>query len=229
MPHHLDLSASFKHLVTLAIAFAVFGGLFVANANAQTTWTVTIDVKGKKDRPDYHLSSVPAPPHAPNCAPPKPKPPADAEHLYVCLGDSINWIANASSAKYTVTVFTEEAILDGPPPENAATQWFHGSSDGTTTLPAGGPIDEHAPLTTHQYSVGVFDIAANQLYVHDPKIIIGTGYPIQVDTVSKQIQVVKDQVIQLANKPNDDDSAKDELRKRILVELDFLEKGIALR
>jgi hypothetical protein len=226
MRHHLELRTSFKHFVTLAIGFAVFGGLFVTNAKAQgTTWTVTIDVNGKKDRPGYSFKSAPL--NAPNCVGVNPKPAPDAEHLYVCLGDTINWIATASSAKYTITVFTEEAILDGP--DTVATQWFHGSSDGTTTLPAGGPIDEHAALTRHQYSVGVFDIAANHLYVHDPKIIIGTGYPIQVDTVGKQIQVVKDQVIQLANKPNGDDPAKDELGKRILVELDFLEKSIALR
>jgi hypothetical protein len=182
MRHYLDIGASFKHFATLAVGFAVFGGLFVSNAKAQTIWTVTIDVNGKKDRPDYSFKSVPD--KAPNCAPANPKPSVDAEHLYVCKGDSINWIATASSANYAVTVFTEEAILDGP--DKVATQWFHGSSDGTTTLPAGGPIDEHASLTTHQYSVAVFDIAAKHLYVHDPKIMIGTGSKAELENQIKR-------------------------------------------
>jgi len=172
MRQDLNLEASFKRFVMFAATLAAFGSLFVTNAKAQgTIWTVTIDVNGKKDRPVYSVSSVP--PGAPNCAVANPKPAPDAEHLYVCQGDFIYWIVTASSPKYTVTVFTEQAILDNADKE--ATQWHHGSSDGTSTVRAGGPINDHTTVGTYPYSVAVFDPSANHLYAHDPKIMIGTG------------------------------------------------------
>jgi hypothetical protein len=189
------------------------------------TWDVTVDVtKGDTDYqvlPDQTNYSF-------LCKFAAGDEPASKKVLRVCPGDSVYWHAltklDNSKLKSQMIILFEDDIIPNDRKNLAHT---FKAQDGAKD---GGVIDTNASSDVpYEYSVFVFDKNAKQVFIDDPKIIIGTGYPIQVDTLSKQIQVIKDQVIQLANKANDDDSAKNELRKRILCELDFLEKSIALR
>jgi hypothetical protein len=173
MPHHLDLSASFKHLVTLAIAFAVFGGLFVANANAQTTWTVQIigtdNPSTAISKPKYGLSRQDLAGGVPckysNSVP---------DNLKICPTDTVQWVAinqNGSKMAHSeMVVYHEHAILldDNGNPGHG----FHASAGDA----AGGAVAPHAAQETpHEYYVVVVDKAASHTYFDDPKIIIGTG------------------------------------------------------
>lgn len=173
MLNQLIFGTGRRRFLIYATAIAAFVVLLAFTAKAQTTWTVTVNVSSGKERPVYTLSSNPS--GAPNCAGTNPSPKPSVEYLYVCPHDTVNWVAKASTVAYSLTVYFKQPVLDDgtssvPTPP---TQVLHGSN--TQPQPAGGPIDNNALPNTYEYSVGVFDPAANHLYVHDPKIIIGTG------------------------------------------------------
>jgi hypothetical protein len=183
--HNLNLEVKFKHFLTLAIALAVFGGLFVTNANAQvvpaktepTTWTITIDATTKPSAANpnpklvYTVEREDPPPPAVGCIYDNP----DARNLEVCPNDIVQWTAKTADAplqkpKNEMFVFHEDAILldkDGP------RHVFHasdGGSDGATADPK-----VSSDVTQHEYHVAVIDELNHHIYLEDPKIMIGTG------------------------------------------------------
>ncbi len=181
--------------VVLAAVVATFGIYLTPRASAQSTaWTITVDVRSGQEKPNYTVSSVPA--GASNCLPANPNPPLSPEHLYICAGDSVYWTLMTNGKKGKLSVYQKDFFIYKA---TTPTKWFHADegkqSDGGTTDVNGTKGQEH------EYSVAVFDDNSgnSHLYVHDPKIIIGTGV---ADAVVRKMERICDQ------KPTESEAVK---------------------
>ena len=159
----------FKRSIVFAFAITALTVALASNAKAlSTTWKIKIDVSSGNEKPSY---SVTPPANTHNCAGANPSPAPSAEYLYICAGDSVQWEVKTKGGNGKLSVYQKDLFLYKGA---AQAQWFHakeGQSDGGTT-------DVNTPKgQVHEYSVAVFDddSANPHLYVHDPKIIIGTG------------------------------------------------------
>jgi hypothetical protein len=152
---------------------------FTGSAEAQTTWLITVDVSSGSDTPTYTIQNTTGG-NGDTC---------DASHptndgkkykgdIYVCPQDTIFWTAvtkNGSDGKmhHHMIIREEDDILDKVTGGDSS-RIFHareGAHDG-------GPIDGICSVNDscqgkHEYSVFIFDKTGPELYVHDPKIIIG--------------------------------------------------------
>jgi len=150
-------------LITFSAVF------FTCSAEAQTTWTVTITATHGTTKLKYDY----APSGAPNCAPAIPIPAPSGKDLYICSGDTVQWMVvtqdNGSIKKSNkLTIFQEDWILldDGKDP----TEGFKATDGALTT---GGATDPLAALGSHKYHASVYDRAYRDKYHDDPTIIIG--------------------------------------------------------
>jgi hypothetical protein len=81
--------------------------------------------------------------------------------------------------------------------------------DGAPTQ--GGQTYQHAETgQPYEYCIAVFDKAASPqlLFIDDPKIIIGTGSPIEIDRLKKKANEIEKKANQLYQSLNGDPSAK---------------------
>jgi hypothetical protein len=186
MPNQLTLGIGRKTFLRCGIVVAAFGVLSVPGAKAQnTTWTITINATSADNTPTY---SVDYSPPTGGCK--YAKPGQVPTNLNVCLGDTVTWKANtkpgsAGGEKSEMFVIHEDAVIFK---NGAATRSFHakdGNSDGGV-IPS--PIT--ASLGSHEYYVFVLDKVTQQVYVDDPKIIIGTGS----DDLNRQCHQISEQL-----------------------------------
>src|ERR1700735_2022645 len=168
MRHYLSLEVNFKHCVMMAMGLAAFGGLFLTSTRAQrTTWTVTITVSGGTEKPVYGFLSNP--PGASHCLGTNPKPTPSPENLYICAGDEVLWTPKSDGTKSEMAVYHKDLLLNK---NGKKERWFHATEPNSN----GGTPDLNEPKgVEHEYCVAVFDPSNGHLYIHDPKIIIGTG------------------------------------------------------
>jgi hypothetical protein len=192
MSNQLAFGARRKSLL-LCFRLVAFGVLLASSARAQTTtWIVTISVSGASEAPTYSVKSTPA--NAPTCSKAHPTQGTNGD-VYVCQNDKVYWTAATkkdSNGKMQSEMFIlhEDSILD----KTGATYPTHGfhARDGGQD---GGSIDpDYDSGDPHEYYVFVFDKLTQQMYVDDPKIIIGTG---TVDEVSERLNDIKQQARQL--------------------------------
>jgi hypothetical protein len=177
MSQQLNSLSNTKRILFVLSLITVSSLLFFRNAQAQppttwtaTTWTVLIDVTDKvsgtvKETPGYTYTRTPG-----SCA----DSPANAFTLYICDGDTVQWKTktNNNNPSYLRIFLVQSNVLDDV--YGNATQRF----DVTNGLPTtGGQTDPtvNSSGTPYEYCVAVFDKTSNHLYIHDPKIIIGTG------------------------------------------------------
>jgi hypothetical protein len=174
MIHQISPGTIGIRCMVFATAVAAFCILSASSANAQsTTWTVTVIATGSDAKPEYKVS--PTSGGCPNQTTQNPK------KLHVCAGDTVQWIASTTKTQNDMYLFQEESILLDP--SGVPTQGFYIQD----TAPVGGKITSDASLVGwHEYYIGVWDKNAKRLYVDDPKIIIGTGPPLELlDEVRK--------------------------------------------
>lgn len=179
MRYHLDLETVCKRFAVLAIAAAAFSVLFISAAEAQaappppppppTTWTITVDVSSGNEKPSYTVSP---PANGHNCAGTNPHPVPSAEYLYICPGDTVQWEVKTKGGNGKLSVYQKDKFLYKGA---TSTQWFH-TKEGQP--PDSGTTQGNAAKgTEHEYCIAAFDddSANPHLFVHDPKIVIGTG------------------------------------------------------
>lgn len=168
MPAQSIFGLCWKRFSVYVTAVAAFSLLLVANASANTTRTILMDVSGGNEKPSYSVSPLPS--GVSDCSGTNSIPPPSAEYLYICPGDTVEWKLKTRGKKGRMTVFQKDAFLTRPG-DSTTSQWFHaseGSSDSGTSDVNAGPGE-------HEYCVAVFDNngSLTHLYAHDPKIIIG--------------------------------------------------------
>jgi hypothetical protein len=162
-----------KRCLVYSIAVAAFGILLAPCAKTQTTWKVTVDVESGNDTPAYTVLSIPA--GASNCAGQNPTPAPSAENLYICPGDTVEWFLKTKGKKGTITIHQRDGFLTKGGVPTDLFRASEGHSDGGTS-------DVNAPPHVYDYCVAVFDYDPpnSHLYAHDPKVIIGTGSPVEL-------------------------------------------------
>lgn len=167
------MTSFIKYFTVVYIAVSVFTFLFATRVNAETVWTVRVDVSAKNEKPKYSFSSNPV--GAPNCSGNNPDPKPSAEDLYICPGDTVQWEFVTNGKRGSLTVYHRDSFLKK---NGVATQWFHaseGQSDGGTS--------DKSDKGEHEYCVAIFDkhvFSGDHLYAHDPKVIIGKAPPIEI-------------------------------------------------
>jgi hypothetical protein len=152
-------------LITLVFAFLI---LLTSSAKAQsTTWIITVDSTGSKPKPVYSVS-----PTQGGCPYQAIQ---DPENLQVCPGDTIQWQAKSTNKKSEIYLFHEDSIFD----QNGTSP--HGFQATDDKLTKAAQIKSDPSLQgAHEYYVAVFDKKTERVYVHDPKVIIGKGSPLEL-------------------------------------------------
>ena len=157
-----------KRFSVYALAAAGVGILLascqrVETQTAQTTWTITIDVKGGsiKYGLDYEPKSGGCPYATPSADPTKT--------LHVCTKDLIKWKADSSAKKSEMVVFVSDGILASVAPAS-----FPASDDQDTNTGQITATPDGIFTAPHEWYVAVYDKNTNHpIYHDDPKIIIG--------------------------------------------------------
>jgi len=162
-------------LLISAVVFATGGP---KSPPLHTVWTVTVDATGSGHSLTYALSSNPS--GAPNCSGLNPHPSPSASYLYICPGDTVQWVAKTKTnqsgeMKSELGLLHEECILLDK--WGHSHQSFHASHGHPTE---GGATDDPcvALKVPHKYYAVVFDKVSNQWHYDDPKIIVGGGSPV---------------------------------------------------
>jgi hypothetical protein len=183
---------SFRTLGTRCVVFIAVVTVFVIllpySAKAQsTTWIITVDATGSRPKPVYSVS-----PTQGGCPYQAIQ---DPENLKVCPGDTIQWQAKSTNKMSEMYLFHEDLIFDQ---NGTSPQGFQASDDKLT---GAAQIKTNPSLKgDHEYYVAVFDKKTKRVYVHDPKVIIGTGSPVEL---LEGIQEECDHLVSgLANNPN---------------------------
>jgi hypothetical protein len=165
--HKSSLLKKYQWLVLFVAAF-VFGLLSPSRAAAQTIWTLTIDFSKGDDAPSYDVTTSGT--SIGGCSYPVP---SDGYSITICPGDYVVWKAKTPGKKYSLRVYFPLAALNDSSSKLA--HWFEGDDANVTTGgQTGVSPDDHVQ---YQYAVSVYDKGTghNKLYLHDPRIIIGTG------------------------------------------------------
>jgi len=145
-----------------------------ARARTQATnWVITIDVSSGDPTPVYDISPKPTSVNYP-CTFSAGDQANGPKVLRVCPDDTVVWQAKTSGTPSTMRsqmiVLFEDAIIDNK--NGDPVQTFH-AQDG---MQDGGAIDSSASSdVAYEYSVFVSDKLTKQVFIDDPKIIIGTG------------------------------------------------------
>jgi len=160
-----NLWARYQQVVMYIAGLCVLGSLFPISTGAQVTWTLTIDFSSEQDKPVYSVSQS----GTSACNYPTPK---DAYFLNICAGDSVVWNAKTKSGNYKLKIFFHRPCLDDS--SGTLAQWFSGDNAPTTGGKTDGTIN-FDPHEEYRYDVAVYDTSRNKVFVHDPKIIVGTG------------------------------------------------------
>jgi hypothetical protein len=172
MPTQLSRFPNFTRMFVSIIVMTFSCVFFAPSAEAQTTWIVTVDVTSGSDTPTYQVTAASGG-TGNTCAPSPNNTQGTNGDVYVCPNDTVFWTAKTKkdgngAMHHHMIIRQEDDILDkakgGDP-----IRIFHareGKQDG-------GPIDDIAGYGEHEYSVFIFDKNGPELYVHDPKIIIG--------------------------------------------------------
>ncbi|MGC1451709.1 MAG: hypothetical protein WA830_16880 [Candidatus Sulfotelmatobacter sp.] len=170
MPAQLSHFPNLKKVLISLMVMTFSCVCFTYKVEAQTTWLVTVDVTSGSDTPTYQI--IPTEGTGDTCDPTQ-KNKGTSGDIYVCPDDTIYWTAKTKkdgngNMHHHMIIRQEDDILDkakGGDPIHV----FHareGKQDG-------GPIDDTAGYGEHEYSVFIFDKNGPELYVNDPKIIIG--------------------------------------------------------
>jgi hypothetical protein len=162
---------SYKHTILFLVAvWAIMAPINVCAQAARpwvaTTWTVTIDVTDSgghvKEDPDYTYTRTNG-----SCPGPSTGP---ADPLNICAGDTVQWKVVTNSKSDHLRIFQPDAVLLDSGKNR--TKRFYAKDGGTTT---GGTTMGGVVPNTYEYCVAAYDKGNPYLYIHDPKIIIGTG------------------------------------------------------
>jgi hypothetical protein len=193
-------------LISIIVAF----GLSVPSRSVATTWTVTIDLHTENDKPHYDVAK------SDNvCTYPIP---SDGYILYICRGDTVVWnVKTKTDGDYKLRIFFQHPVLDDDNSvKPALTKWFDGAKGHLTK---GGKVDSSVQsdeTEEYAYAVSVYDADKPNrvLYLHDPKIIVGTGRtPSPINSLHTSIAEVNQLVMFFKDNSQ---AAKDvELRKLI--------------
>lgn len=194
------------------IALAVTLGLFVPSADASgVTWTVTVNFNvTDTDHPKYTVTKTM--PSGSSCS---YSAPSHAYILHICTGDTVVWqTVTPSQGAYTLRLFFPVAIFNGPGGGLAK------SFDGSNTTLATGTVANSITASDddeYSYSIGVLDNVTGKLYVHDPKVIIGTGTRLTgaelVNDLQDNSKSLKD--LNVSDKVNEDLKKLDDVIKKL--------------
>src|SRR5208282_4135445 len=221
MPSQLILGTGRKRFFVYAIAIAAFSTLLASGTKAQSTtnakttrtkWTVLIDETSPNPKP-YSVSSSPPNPTS-NCSGSPSKPQPTNGDVYVCPGDTVQWVAvttkdPSQNMHSAMLIFHEDSIL----------------YDSETE--AGTVTDDSTQVGSHEYYVFVVDKLTKQVYADDPQIRIGTGGGGLTSTRVERNKVdqIRDQVGQLSKLLQADPMTKPQAQKqaqRVVKDLDKL-------
>jgi hypothetical protein len=182
MPSHSILRTRSSRFSMLALAASTFGFLLAscqksALPRQNDTLSVTINATDPNSLvPTYAYAwgNLNTPPRQ-RCDFANNDPPEDNRTRYVCLGDTIQWVAvtpkdSSGMMHSAMLVVHEDAIMLK---HGASTKSFLGQ-DGKAD---GGTVDPNAVRDQpHEYRVVVVDRVGKQVYIDDPTIVIGTGH-----------------------------------------------------
>jgi hypothetical protein len=176
-----------NHLSIFAIAVLALVLFAPSSSKAQVTWIVTVDFSSEQDIPVYTVSQS----GSSACNYPTP---ADAYLLRICSGDIVVWKAATKSKKYSLKVLFRRAVLDD---KNSNPALLFSGNDANPTQ--GGKTDSKITADDHEeyeYIVSVYDTMHSKHYLHDPKIIIGTG---KNTSIKELVQILESNLEQLRN------------------------------
>ncbi len=128
-----------------------------------STWTVLIDFSQGTDTPVYSVSRTPANGSCPAWT--------DPTSLHICAGDTLLWMSKTPPGrKNQLRIYLHHPFLDdssGNPVRRL---------ESNSGVAVGGVTSQKIhedPFEDYSYSIAVHD--GTKLYIHEPKIIIGTG------------------------------------------------------
>jgi hypothetical protein len=193
MTRELILRSGRTQRIVFSIAIAVFGMLFTPCAKAQTTiWKIQLDVTGPNLKPVYCLLSPVPQPAKQRCKFANPNQASSAESLQFCPDDTVNWSLKTNSGHIELFLYHKDAVLIND--EFDPAHGFHASNKDTV----GGDVSEDAAADAdHKYYVVVFDKDNSKTYYDDPKIIIGSGGPIEMGKLNKDADKLEKQAREL--------------------------------
>lgn len=170
MSHQPSLASRHRHLAVLIAVIGAFSVSSPLRVSAQVTWTVTVafttNVTTGEDHQTYSVSKGTT--GVCNYGVPND----GGYHLRVCKGDKILWVVTTPSGQNWVRIFHQHAILDDT--SGNKTHLFQAQNAAAT----GGKIDSSVKeddFEEYEYCVAAYDITSQHLYLHDPRIIVGTG------------------------------------------------------
>lgn len=171
-----------------------------ASAKAQTTWLITVNVSSGSDIPSYTIQNTNGG-SGNTCDPTHKNDGTNGGDIYVCPNDTIYWTAVTKpgadgNMHYHMVIREEDDILDKVKGGDSY-HIFHARENAHD----GGPIDGICSVGdscegSHEYSVFIFDKTGPELYVHDPKIIIGgTTVDTEIVKLEKTVIHLYDEII----------------------------------
>ncbi len=149
--------------VAFALTFLASAFGFVSATRAQTTWTITVAATGAGPKPKYSLQCTSSLTGAVIACPNNPSP----DEITINMNDTVKWCTKAHNE---VWITHDDPILDD---SSGQKTHHHHAKDNICD---GGPVDKGTlvdPTTKHEYYVFAFDSQNKNLYVDDPRIIIG--------------------------------------------------------
>lgn len=167
MPIQFNLSGTLRLLLAFAAVVVTFG-LFAPSCSAtNVTWRVKITFKASDpDNPTYSVQKG----TTGTCAYLQPQP-LQGYAFHICAGDTVVWeVVVPGHTGYKLRIFFPRMAFTGP--GGGLKKSFDGDETHLAKGTVGVPADD---LDEYSYSVGVIDKESGNIYVHDPKIIIGTG------------------------------------------------------
>lgn len=214
MSHQLWLACRHKHLAFLIAAMGALGLLCPFHLSAQVVWTVTIafttttsSTGAPVDHETYTVARNPATGGTCNYSVPDD----GGYHLRVCSGDKIYWVVTTPGSQNAVRIFLIHAVLDDA--NSMPTHLFQAQNAALT----GGPVDSNvkpSDFEEYEYSVAAYDINNQHLYLHEPRIIIGTGGKGSSQEILKVLEGIADRLKRsLEGSSLDTEAVKDDLKK----------------
>jgi hypothetical protein len=172
MSDQLSFWNRYQRFATFFIALGVLGLLSPFSATAQVNWLVTVTFTTNATTGDHQTYSVTrTPATGGNC--PYGVPDDGGYHLRICQRDTLSWSVVTPSNQNEVRIFHQHAVLDDS--SGQKTHLFQAKNSAATS---GGQVDGSVTpndYEEYEYCIAVYDITNQHLYLHDPKIIIGTG------------------------------------------------------
>lgn len=210
MTHSLKTGTNLRRIILFAAIPAALGLSLALSTSAQTKWTITVNVASGNERPVYKVK----PDDVPDC---NGNQPPNAENLAVCPGDEVDWqlITNASPNEGTVY------FHPFPDQQGNTDQWLH-SNGGKIVL----KVATNAKVGTYEYAIGVRDNGGHKPYhvfVHDPKIMIGTGLE---NNLLREMEKEVDKMDEICRPPLKSESKADPQLETLCRDVEDLKKRL---